>query len=332
MRLTSYRRASQPQSISCAVIDTDGVAYDVWDWLLSADGHPVPMDDRGALDSFLERSDWWKVASATLEGGKPVGRLEELDLAPIVVRPRNLIVVAANTQSHLDEAGGLTKKEAPLRPVVLMKSLSSLAGPNDDVPFPMVSSKVDYEAEIGVIIGATCRRVPRERAHEVIAGYTVINDFSARDYQLSEWEPNTFYRTHFTGKSFDGFCPAGPVMVTTDEVTDLGERRVRCWVNGELRQDEAVSGLYFSVPEVIEFLSSIFTLHPGDLLLMGTPSGVGAFSDPPRFLNPGDVVRCEVTGIGTIENRLVDTGEETHISSLGGRVLEPSGDGRVGER
>jgi 2-keto-4-pentenoate hydratase/2-oxohepta-3-ene-1,7-dioic acid hydratase in catechol pathway len=315
MQLASYRPQPQSSIVSCVVIDSDGVAYDVWEGVGATDGGPVPMHARGALDAFLERRDWWDVAARTLTGGTPVGRLDELDLAPIVTRPRNLIVVAANTQSHLDEAGGLTKKEAPLRPVVLMKSLSSLTGPNDDVPFPPESSKVDYEAEIGVIIGATCRRVPRDRAHEVIAGYTVINDLSARDYQLSEWEPNTFYRTHFTGKSFDGFCPAGPVMVTTDEVPDLAERRVRCWVNGELRQDEAVSGLYFSIPEVIEFLSSIFTLHPGDLLLMGTPAGVGAFSDPPRFLNPGDTVRCEVTGIGSIENRLVAVGTETRIES-----------------
>jgi 2-keto-4-pentenoate hydratase/2-oxohepta-3-ene-1,7-dioic acid hydratase in catechol pathway len=313
MRLASYRTGSPGNGVSCAVIDQEGVAYDVWEGIAASGGHPVPTEGRGALDRFLERSDWREVATQTLAVGKAVGRLEDLDLGPIVERPRNLIVVAANTQSHLDEAGGLTKKEAPLRPVVLMKSLSSLTGPHDDVPFPPESSKVDYEAEIGVIIGATCRRVPRDRAHEVIAGYTVINDFSARDYQLSEWEPNTFYRTHFTGKSFDGFCPAGPVMVTADEITDLGDRRVRCWVNGDLRQDEAVSGLYFSVPEVIEFLSSIFTLHPGDLLLMGTPAGVGAFSDPPRFLNPGDVVRCEVTGIGSIENRLVDVGAETRI-------------------
>jgi len=313
MRLASYRTGSPGHGVSCAVIDQAGVAYDVWDGIAASGRHPVPTEGRGALDRFLERSDWREVAAQTLAVGNAVGRLEELDLGPIVERPRNLIVVAANTQSHLDEAGGLTKKEAPLRPVVLMKSLSSLTGPRDDVPFPPESSKVDYEAEIGVIIGATCRRVPRDRAHEVIAGYTVINDFSARDYQLSEWEPNTFYRTHFTGKSFDGFCPAGPVMVTADEIPDLGDRRVRCWVNGDLRQDEAVSGLYFSVPEVIEFLSSIFTLHPGDLLLMGTPAGVGAFSDPPRFLNPGDVVRCEVTGIGSIENRLVDVGAATLI-------------------
>lgn len=313
MRLTSYRPDSRPGAVSCAVIDRDGVAHDVWEAARTEDDLPVPLAARGALDRFLERSDWREVAESASADGAPIGPLADLDLAPIVERPRNLIVVAANTQSHLDEAGGLTKKEAPLRPVVLMKSLSSLAGPYDDVPFPPESTKVDYEAEIGVIIGSTCRRVPRDRAHEVIAGYTVINDLSARDYQLSEWEPNTFYRTHFTGKSFDGFCPAGPVMLTADEVTDLADRRVRCWVNGELRQDEAVSGLYFSIPEVIEFLSSVFTLHPGDLLLMGTPAGVGAFSDPPRFLQPGDVVRCEVTGLGSIENRLVDVGAETRI-------------------
>lgn len=311
MRLTSYRTGG---GVSAAVVGDDDRLRDVWAAAATVDGRPAAAPG-GALDRFLERPDWRTVAEAALASGPPLGELATADLAPLVDRPRNLIVVAANTQSHLDEAGGLTGKAAPLRPVVLAKSLSTLAGPNDDVPYPPESVKVDYEAELGVVIGATCRRVPEDRAHEVVAGYTVVNDLSARDYQLSEWEPNSFYRTHFTGKSFDGFCPVGPVMVTADAVPDVEERHVRCWVNGELRQDEAVSGLYFSIAQVIAFLTSVLTLHPGDVLMMGTPAGVGAFSDPPRFLAPGDVVRCEVDGIGAIENRIVAAATDPVITS-----------------
>jgi 2-keto-4-pentenoate hydratase/2-oxohepta-3-ene-1,7-dioic acid hydratase in catechol pathway len=305
MRLLTYRTGSEHR---VGLLDGSGV-IDLWTVAAKVQqGLPTT----GAIEVLLEIPNWQQLIVQVRERSSGIQlELSSLDIGPVVYRPRNVFVVAANTISHLKEASAVTNGAAPLKPVVLAKSPGALSGPSDPIIHPNLSAKVDYEAEIGVIIGTTCRNVPEAEVNQVIAGYTVTNDVSARDYQLSEWEPNSFYRTHYLGKSFDGFCPCGPVMVTPDEVPNLESRSVRCWVNGELRQDEPVSGLYFSIPKVVSFISSVMTLYPGDMLLMGTPAGVGSFSDPTRYLAPGDVVRCEVEGIGFIENLIV--GDEAAV-------------------
>src|SRR5207237_4627877 len=162
-------------------------------------------------------------------------------------------------------------------------------------PGESVSSQIDYEAELAVVIGNGGKNIARERALEHVFGVTIVNDVTARDVQMrhQQWD---------LGKSFDTFCPMGPWIVTADEL-DGTRTRVRCWVNGELRQDAPTADLIFDIPTLIETCSRGITLFPGDVIATGTPAGVGMGLDPPRFLKPGDRVRVEIEGLGAIENR-----------------------------
>jgi 2-keto-4-pentenoate hydratase/2-oxohepta-3-ene-1,7-dioic acid hydratase in catechol pathway len=167
---------------------------------------------------------------------------------------------------------------------------------------PRVSKALDYEGELGVVIGRRCRHVPRERARDVIAGYLVVNDVSVRDWQLR-------IPTWTMGKSFDTHGPLGPWLTTADEVGDPHALRLRTWVNGELRQDSNTKHLIFDCFALVEHLSTAFTLEPGDVVSTGTPGGVGIACKPPRLLQVGDVVRVEIDGLGLIENPVVDEPE-----------------------
>ena len=160
---------------------------------------------------------------------------------------------------------------------------------------PRVSAAVDYEGELGFVIGRRCRHVPRARAHEVIAGYLCVDDVSVRDWQMR-------VATWTMGKSFDTHGPIGPWITTSDEVGDPHGLRLRTWVNGELRQDSNTKQLIFDCYALVEHLSTGFTLEPGDVIATGTPSGVGAVMKPPKFLRAGDVVRIEIDGLGALEN------------------------------
>ncbi|MEI6722059.1 MAG: fumarylacetoacetate hydrolase family protein, partial [Betaproteobacteria bacterium] len=198
-------------------------------------------------------------------------------------------------QKHLEEAERLGVP-APKQQLWFNKQTSCISGPYDDID-PGVTEKLDYEVELGVVIGAAAKRVTESNAPGHVFGYFVANDVSARDYQ--------FHSPTFTlGKSFDTHGPMGPWIVTTDEIPDPHALKLRCYVNGELRQSSDTSHLIFNVWQQIAYLSSAFTLEPGDLLATGTPEGVGIGMQPPQFLRPGDVVRCEIDGIGAIENRV----------------------------
>jgi 2-keto-4-pentenoate hydratase/2-oxohepta-3-ene-1,7-dioic acid hydratase in catechol pathway len=214
-------------------------------------------------------------------------------LAP--VRPGKYLAIGMNYQKHLAEAEKLGIA-APKRQTWFNKQTTCVSGPFDPID-PGVSEKVDYEVELGVVIGQAAKRVAADRAHEHIFGYLVANDVSARDWQ--------FHSPTFTiGKSFDTHGPIGPWIVTADEAPDCHQLPLRCLVNGELRQSSNTSQMIYNVFEQIEYLSTAFTLEPGDLLATGTPEGVGVAMDPPVFLREGDVVRCEVDGVGAIENRV----------------------------
>ena len=216
-----------------------------------------------------------------------------------------LMPVGANTRSHLAEAAEITQNTAPIRPMLLAKTPNTIIGPHDPIPYPAETDQLDYEAELVVIVGRRARRVAEADADRVIAGYTVGNDVSARDLQLSSWEANSFYRTHFLGKSCDGFCPLGGFIVMSDEVPDLAERRIRTTVNDDLRQDSTLDDLYFSVPQLVSYISQTITLEPGDVILTGSPAGVAHFRGPSAYLRLGDVVRCEIDGIDATVNRVV---------------------------
>lgn len=212
-------------------------------------------------------------------------------LASPITRPGKFLAVGLNYADHIAETG----QDTPEFPTVFAKMSTSVAGPFDDVQRPYISDKLDYEGELGFVIGRRCRHVPRELASEVIAGYVVINDYSVRDVQLrtSQW---------VLGKSFDTHGVIGPWIVTTDEL-DPHALPIRTLVNGEIRQESNTSNLIFDCFDQVALLSSICTLEPGDVIATGTPAGVGMASD--RYLVPGDRVRVEIDGIGAIENRIV---------------------------
>jgi 2-keto-4-pentenoate hydratase/2-oxohepta-3-ene-1,7-dioic acid hydratase in catechol pathway len=220
--------------------------------------------------------------------------LDSVRLAPPILRPPKFLAVGLNYADHVAEAG----LETPKLPTIFNKQSTCVAGPTDPVHMPRVSSALDYEGELGFVVGRRCRHVPREHAHEVIAGYLVVNDVSVRDWQLR-------IPTWTMGKSFDTHGPIGPWISTADEVGDPHALRVRTWVNDELRQDSSTKNLIFDCFTIVEHLSTAFTLEPGDVVATGTPGGVGIARKPPRLLSIGDVMRVEIDGLGTLENRVV---------------------------
>lgn len=220
--------------------------------------------------------------------------LSRVELCAPVLRPPKILAIGLNYADHAAETGAKT----PEVPIVFNKQ-STAAHPTG-APFhlPRVSSALDYEGELGIVIGRRCRHVPRDRAHEVIAGYTIVNDVSVRDWQAR-------VPTMTMGKSFDTHCPFGPWIVTADEVADPHALELKTWVNGELRQSSNTKHLIFDCYALIEHLTTVFTLEPGDLISTGTPGGVGVAMKPPKFLKVGDVVRIAIEGLGQIENAVI---------------------------
>jgi len=219
--------------------------------------------------------------------------LGEVALAAPIARPPKFLAIGLNYADHVAEAG----IEPPKLPTVFNKQSTCVAGPRDPIHLPRVSSALDYEGELGLVIGRRCRHVPRDRAHAVIAGYLVVNDVTVRDWQLR-------VPTWTMGKSFDTHGPLGPWLTSADEIDPSG-LRLRTWVNGELRQDSNTKHLIFDCAAIVEHLSTAFTLEPGDVIATGTPGGVGMAMKPPRLLKLDDVVRVEIEGLGALENRVI---------------------------
>ena len=215
-------------------------------------------------------------------------------LAP--AQPRKFLAIGLNYADHIAESG----MQAPEFPIFFNKQVTCVVGPGDDVHMPRVSNLLDYEGELAIVIGERCRHVPAERAHEVIAGYTITNDVSVRDWQLRT-------PTMTMGKSFDTHGPLGPWLVTTDEIADPHNLQIRTFVNDELRQDGNTREMVFNCFEQVAHLSEAFTLEPDDVIATGTPAGVGAVRQPfpEGLLKIGDVVRIEIEGIGELTNTVV---------------------------
>lgn len=220
--------------------------------------------------------------------------LETVRLAAPIARPPKFIAIGLNYADHVAEAGIV----APKLPTVFNKQSTCVTGPRDPVWLPRISHVLDYEGELGIVIGQRCRHVPRDRAHEVIAGYLVVNDVSIRDWQLR-------VPTWTMGKSFDTHGPIGPWITTADEVGDPHGLRLRTWINDELRQDSNTKNLIFDCFALIEHLSDGFTLEAGDVIATGTPGGVGIAMKPPKLLVAGDRMRVEIEGLGSLENQVV---------------------------
>ncbi|OZI19908.1 hydrolase [Bordetella genomosp. 9] len=236
----------------------------------------------------------------------PTGAGKSLDqakvLAPIDQPRRNIFCVGKNYHEHAAEfsksgfdSSAKEGEHAPEAPVVFTKPASTVIGPNDKIPpHKEVTQQLDYEVELAIVIGKPGRGIKKADAFKHIFGYTIVNDFTARDLQK-------LHRQWFLGKALDGFCPMGPYVVTNDELdaTNLG---VKCWVNGELRQNSNTSLLIFDIPTLIETISAGIELQPGDVIATGTPAGVGIGFNPPKFVKSGDVMRMEIQGIGVLEN------------------------------
>ena len=216
-------------------------------------------------------------------------------LAPIE-RPGKYLAIGMNYRKHVEESSR-AGVAAPAQQLWFNKQTTCIVGPYDDID-PGVTEKLDYEVELGAVIGRTARRVSEADAPGYVFGYFVANDVSARDWQ--------FHTPTFTmGKSFDTHGPIGPWIVTADEIGDPHALTIRCLVNGEKRQEASTGDMLYSLWKQIAYLTTAFTLEPGDLIATGTPEGVGGGMIPPAFLQPGDVVRCEIDGIGAIENTVV---------------------------
>lgn len=221
-------------------------------------------------------------------------------LAPIPVPRRNVICLGRNYAAHAAESDTARGRQTQLPevPVVFTKATTAVNGPFDDIPYdPAVSVEIDWEVELGVIIGKKGKNIPAAAAMDYVFGYTIINDVSARDLQNRG-------KQFFKGKSLDGHCPCGPWIVTADEIPDPGNLHLACRVNGTTKQDDTTGHMIFDVPTTIAYLSRGMTLLPGDIIATGTPSGVGFARTPPEFLQPGDVLESEIEGIGTLRNQI----------------------------
>lgn len=208
------------------------------------------------------------------------------------VQPSKICAIGLNYMDHVLEGG----RKPPERPVLFAKLPTSVIGPGDEIRWePALSDKIDFEAELAVVIGRTARRVKAADAYDYVFGYTCADDVTARDLQESDGQ-------WVRAKSFDTFCPLGPWIVTRDEIAEPHDLPIRCEVNGETVQNSRTDQLIFRVPELIEFLSRAFTLLPGDVILTGTPPGVGHYRKPPRYLKDGDVVTVTIEGIGALTN------------------------------
>jgi 2,4-didehydro-3-deoxy-L-rhamnonate hydrolase len=210
-----------------------------------------------------------------------------------IVRPGKIVCVGLNYKDHAEEQGA----ELPAAPLLFAKFTTALIGPGDPIVIPSIVTKCDYEAELGVVIGTTVRSVSKENAFEAVAGYLVANDVSARDLQFSDGQWTR-------GKSPDTFCPVGP-LVPAARVGDPHSLGIRAILNGETMQDSTTANLIFGIDEVISYASQTSTLEEGDLILTGTPAGVGVFRDPQRLLQPGDEITIEIDGVGSLTNPVV---------------------------
>lgn len=231
---------------------------------------------------------------AVRSGTVPLLDEDVLELLPPVTAPQGIICVGLNYRRHAQEAG----MAVPAAPVYFSKFVNSLVGHRADVVLPAGATEIDYEVELAVVIGKRVKHVSVDEALNAVFGYAIGNDLSARDWQnrTSQW---------LYGKAIDDFLPLGPWLVTADEVGDPQKLRLRCTVNGEVRQDSNTSDMVFSVAEIISDLSRAMTLEPGDVIMTGTPEGVALGMAGKPWLKPGDVVVCEIDGLGQLVNRMV---------------------------
>ena len=230
--------------------------------------------------------------SKFIDSNPEVIPLSEIDFLPVIERPGKVLAVGLNYKDHAKETG----MDLPEVPMIFTKQSTSVLGHQGEIHKPKVSDAVDYEGEMAFVIGKKCRHVSKEDALDVIAGVTICNDVSVRDWQIAS-------PTFTMGKSFDTHCPIGPYIVTMDEISDIHNLKIKTYVNDELRQDSCTDQLIFDCFDLIEHITKAFTLEPGDIIATGTSSGVGVVLG--KYLVPNDVVRIELENVGTLENKVI---------------------------
>jgi 2-keto-4-pentenoate hydratase/2-oxohepta-3-ene-1,7-dioic acid hydratase in catechol pathway len=289
VRLLGFALAGDPQRRRLGRRTAEGV-HDLTDALGS---------DLGAL-----------IASGADLGGATGPLVDPAEMAPLAPfpRPGKIICVGLNYHDHCREQG----IEPPAYPMLFSKFANAVAHPGQVVVRPRATDKLDLECELGVVIGRRAKSIGREAAMQHVFGYTVVNDVTMRDLQRED-------KQWLRAKGSDGFAPMGPEVVTRDEIADPQRLGLRSSVNGEAWQDSSTSEMVFDVATLLAFASRTITLEPGDLIATGTPAGVGHFQDPPRYLHHGDLMRCEIDGIGAIENLVADEQPRTsdHAAAAG---------------
>ena len=284
MRLISYRAAGGGEQLGVAEGDRALAATALMQ------GGPATID---ALLRDMDR--WLDALRLAARPGRIAGEgfaLADVGLLAPVPRPGKIIAIGRNYADHVTEDGAVP----PPTPLIFAKFPSSVVGPGADIRWDRaMTSQVDYEAELAVVIGRRARDVREQDALDVVLGYTCLNDVSARDLQFADVQ-------WVRGKSLDTFCPMGPALVTGDELGDPDDLDIACRVNGEVLQHDRTSSMFYSVRQIISHCSRAFTLEPGDVIATGTPGGVGIFRDPPRLLGDGDVVTVAIEGLGELVN------------------------------
>jgi acylpyruvate hydrolase len=274
------------------------------EWIEAADlpeFHHIEGAYRDALDVYRRGSKWSSRILSKIEtmptlvdelrATGTMVPLSAVKLNPPVAAPGKILAVGLNYAGHAAEQNA----KLPEFPLIFSKCVTALIGPTDEIRLPRISEMIDYEAELAVVIGKQARSVSADNAMEYIAGYTIMNDVTARDIQRRE-------RQWVRAKGLDTFAPCGPWLVTMDEISDPHALDIELRVNGEVRQRSNTSDLIFKIPQLIEFVSQDLTLKPGDIISTGTPSGVGVFRQPPLFLKAGDEVEISISGIGVLRN------------------------------
>lgn len=251
-----------------------------------------------SLKKFLEGGDDMlkKAKRIVAEGRSVIPEADVTFLAP-VTRMDKLACIGLNYSGHCKEQG----VSPPESPVVFSKFPSNIIGPRDNIMLPSISDKVDWEAELAIVIGKKCKALNNDEGDDCIFGYTVAQDITARDWQKSKRNGGQF----LIGKAMDTFCPLGPAVVTKEAICDINNMPVKTWVNGNIKQDGNTSELIFKPHEIVAYISQFMTLLPGDVILTGTPAGVGFTRKPPEYLQRGDVLETEIEGLGRMRNKVL---------------------------
>ncbi|MHA1137381.1 MAG: fumarylacetoacetate hydrolase family protein [Candidatus Thorarchaeota archaeon] len=300
MRLVTYSRMGVPSigvELESGILDIpDAASYFGRKYHVRGKNFPINMMELLQWESGIEvvRQIVSRFEQTPIEERMMAHPLNSVTLEAPLSRPGKIIALGKNYLDHIKETGS----ETPEFPVIFAKFPSCVIGPNDSIPLPKISDKIDWEVELAIVIGKICKDVSETDALDYIAGYTIANDVTARDLQRADGQ-------WIRGKSLDGFCPIGPCIVTQDELGDAQGLKLHTKINGEIKQDSTTSNMMFNVQQIIAHLSEAFTLEPGDVIISGTPSGVGFVRDPPEFLKAGDKIEQYIEKIGYLQNSVV---------------------------